>query len=44
MTYPCDPMVVNGEINLDFDRDGRLVGVEVLGASRLLHLSGEEYQ
>ncbi len=35
-TYPCDPREVGGMINLDFDADGRLVGVEVLDASRLL--------
>lgn len=31
-TYPCDPLEVDGMINLDFDRDGRLIGLEVLGA------------
>lgn len=36
MTYPCDPNAVNGEINLDFDSEGCLVGLEVLDASRLL--------
>ena len=30
---------VGAGINLDFDRTGRLVGIEILGASRLL---GEE--
>lgn len=25
-----------GEINLDFDREGRLLGIEILGAGRLL--------
>jgi uncharacterized protein YuzE len=35
-TYPCDPLEVNGQINLDFDHSGRLIGVEVLDASRLL--------
>lgn len=35
-TYTCDPGEV-GEINLDFDREGRLVGVEVLNASKKLH-------
>jgi uncharacterized protein YuzE len=35
-TYPCDPRKVGGMINLDFDHGGRLVGVEVLDASRLL--------
>lgn len=35
-TYPCDPTEVGGMINLDFDADGRLVGVEVLDASMLL--------
>ncbi|MXQ65849.1 DUF2283 domain-containing protein [Actinomadura rayongensis] len=31
-TYPCDPIDVGGMINLDFDQDGCLVGVEVLDA------------
>jgi uncharacterized protein YuzE len=35
-TYGCDPSEVGGMIHLDFDADGRLVGIEVLGASRLL--------
>jgi uncharacterized protein YuzE len=30
--YPCDPVAVNGMINLDFDVDGVLIGVEVLDA------------
>ncbi|MFI0417420.1 DUF2283 domain-containing protein [Spongiactinospora sp. 9N601] len=30
--YPCDPVAVDGMINLDFDVSGRLIGVEVLGA------------
>ncbi|WP_433327512.1 DUF2283 domain-containing protein [Spirillospora sp. CA-294931] len=30
--YPCDPIKVDGMINLDFAEDGRLVGVEVLDA------------
>ncbi|RBQ21870.1 DUF2283 domain-containing protein [Spongiactinospora rosea] len=30
--YPCDPVAVDGMINLDFDESGRLIGVEVLGA------------
>jgi uncharacterized protein YuzE len=34
--YPCDPVDVGGMINLDFDGDGRLVGVEVLAASSKL--------
>jgi uncharacterized protein YuzE len=33
---PCDPLEVNGQINLDFDDSGRLIGVEVLDARRLL--------
>ena len=36
MTYPCDPKGVNGTINLDFDREGRLGGIEVLNASHRL--------
>lgn len=31
--YPCDPVEVGGMINLDFDENGRLVGIEVLAAS-----------
>jgi uncharacterized protein YuzE len=34
--YPCPPDEVGGMINLDFDAEGRLVGVEVLDASRYL--------
>lgn len=30
--YACDPLKVNGMINLDFDAEGRLIGVEVLDA------------
>ena len=41
-TYPCDPIEVNGMINLNFDSEGRLVGIEVLDARRMLpmHLLG----
>jgi uncharacterized protein YuzE len=35
-TVPLDPSEIDGEINLDFDRNGRLVGVEVQDASRFL--------
>jgi uncharacterized protein YuzE len=35
-TYPCDPREVGGMINLDFDSDGRLLGIEVLDASKKL--------
>ena len=35
-TYPCDPREVRGMINLDFDADGRLVGIEVMDASKCL--------
>jgi uncharacterized protein YuzE len=35
-TYCCDPLEVNGQINLDFDHEGRLVGIEVLDASKRL--------
>jgi uncharacterized protein YuzE len=34
-TVPCDPAQA-GLINLDFDADGRLLGIEVLDASRRL--------
>ncbi|WIX90693.1 DUF2283 domain-containing protein [Amycolatopsis sp. DG1A-15b] len=35
-TYPCDPAAVCGMINLDLDEQGRLVGIEVLGARNKL--------
>ena len=35
-TYPCDPLEVGGEINLDFDSEGRLIGIEILDASKRL--------
>jgi uncharacterized protein YuzE len=35
-TYPCDPRQVGGEINLDFDAEGRLLGIEILDASKKL--------
>ncbi len=35
-TYTCDVDEVGGEINLDFDQNGRLVGIEILGAFALL--------
>ena len=38
-TYPCDPREVNGQINLDFDSKGRLLGIEVLDASHYLSQS-----
>jgi uncharacterized protein YuzE len=34
-TYACDPKAVRGMINLDFDAEGHLLGIEVLPA-RLL--------
>lgn len=37
-TYACDPIEVDGMIHLDFDSEGRLTGIEVLGASSKLHL------
>ena len=35
-TYLCDPDEVGGMVNIDLDRDGRILGVEVLTASALL--------
>ncbi len=35
-TYACDPEEVRGQIQLDFDESGRLIGIEVLDASHLL--------
>ncbi|MGW6418130.1 DUF2283 domain-containing protein [Streptomyces sp. NPDC055055] len=34
--YPCDPVDVDGMINLDFDEQGRIVGIEVLAADSKL--------
>jgi uncharacterized protein YuzE len=38
-TVPLDPLEIDGEINLDFDRDGHLIGIEIQGASRFLDAS-----
>ncbi|MEE4493401.1 DUF2283 domain-containing protein [Streptomyces sp. BE230] len=35
-TYPCDPIDVDGMINLDFDTEGRLIGIEILAADTKL--------
>jgi uncharacterized protein YuzE len=35
-TYLCDPRETGGMINLDFDSAGRLIGIEILDASRFL--------
>ena len=35
-THACDPIDVNGEINLDFGPDGELIGLEVQQARRML--------
>ncbi len=35
-TYPCNPLEVKGMINLDFDKDDLLIGVEVIDASKKL--------
>lgn len=35
-TYPCDPSEVDGMINLDFDAEGRLLGIEILDARQKL--------
>jgi len=32
-TYPCDPYEIEAEINLDFDNNGMLLGIEVFNAS-----------
>lgn len=34
--YACDPIDVDGMINLDFDASGRLVGIEILAADSKL--------
>ena len=35
-SVPCDGVVDFGTINFDFDRDGKIVGIEVLTASNIL--------
>jgi uncharacterized protein YuzE len=35
-TYSCDPQEAGGMINLDFDSEGRLGGIEILDASKKL--------
>ncbi|MFG2379195.1 DUF2283 domain-containing protein [Streptomyces sp. NPDC048504] len=35
-TYPCDPIDVDGMINLDFDAEGRVIGIEILAADTKL--------
>lgn len=35
-TVPVNPLEIDGMINLDFDAEGRMVGIEVLDASRFL--------
>ena len=35
-TYPCDPIAVSGQINLDFDKNKRLIGIEILDAGKKL--------
>jgi uncharacterized protein YuzE len=35
-TLSLDPREVNGEVNIDLDFEGRIIGIEVLEASRLL--------
>ncbi|WP_083973848.1 DUF2283 domain-containing protein [Herbidospora daliensis] len=34
--YTCDPSAVAGMIILDFDKSGKLIGIEVLGATSKL--------
>ena len=36
-TAAIEQVVVGGDIMPDFDADGRLLGVEIIGASQLLH-------
>lgn len=35
-TVPVDPREIDGMINLDFDTAGRMIGIEVIDASRFL--------
>jgi uncharacterized protein YuzE len=36
ITYPCNPVEVKGEINLDLDNNGILIGMEIQNASKKL--------
>ncbi len=36
MTHVCDAAAAAGSIHLDFDGDGKLLGIEILDASRAL--------
>jgi len=38
-TYACNPNGVGGQIHMDFSASGRLIGIEVLQASKKLPLS-----
>jgi uncharacterized protein YuzE len=38
-THTCDPAGVGAQIHLDFDEAGRLVGIEIIGASGVLSTS-----
>lgn len=35
-TYCCDPVEINGMINLDFDSNGKLLGIEIMDADKKL--------
>lgn len=35
-TYTCDPIEVRGQIHLDFDANGVVLGIEILDASKKL--------
>lgn len=35
-TYMCDTADIDGMINLDFDEQGRLIGIEIMDASKKL--------
>jgi uncharacterized protein YuzE len=37
--YACDAQEVGGQINLNFDISGRLIGIEILQASKKLPAS-----
>jgi uncharacterized protein YuzE len=36
VTVSVDPVDIGGEVNLDLDLEGRIVGIEIFRASRLL--------
>jgi uncharacterized protein YuzE len=34
--YPCDPREIGGMINLDFNKEGKLIGIEIMDATKFV--------